>query len=308
MTTIPSDTSNNLTNSPQTFEIPVNPRPISVAFSKDEKRAFVCHDNDEGDVSVIDVESSTVVEVIKIGRKVRAIAVSPDDKRIVVCNQGEVWVIDAGTLVATKVEEDVGADVSVEFSPDGGLLYFARLSAPQFVVLNGKSLIPEHSIWNADSPKAIAVSPNKPKVYFAVENKAAVDVFDVDAREIVKSIKVGVGPFDVALTRDGRYLCVCNYEDSSVSFIDTETEAVIKAVPVGNWPVAVTPSSDGRYMFVALNSVNKVTVIDVETFEEVRRFFVGSSPFDIAATAKSVIYTANLGSNSVSVVSLASGQ
>jgi YVTN family beta-propeller protein len=294
-------------NPRETSVIPVGSNPISVAFSKDGTRAFVCHDtlDAEGEISVIDVEASEVIDVLKVDRAVRAIAVSPDGQRFIVCWQNGGWLFDAVTLKAIKATPGVGSDTSVEYSPDGQYIYFASLSGPQFHVLDAERLEEVYSIDYCGSPKAIAISPTKSRAYISGEDNGEIMVFDTDARKIVNTIAVGKEPFDAAISGDGRLLCVCNYSGRTISFVDLDTEVVVGVAVVESSPVAIASSPDGLYVYVALNTEDAVVVIDNSTFKEVRRFSVGSLPFDVAVhPAGTCLYVANLASSSVSVISL----
>ncbi|MDR7285298.1 YVTN family beta-propeller protein [Pseudomonas corrugata] len=306
MTITSSNSTNALPDQTKVQEIPVSDRPDALACSRDGKRVFVTHNTNDGAISVIDVETSKVIKIIKVGTAVGAIAVSPDDKNVVVCWQNGAWIIDAETLEVTDAIEGAGADHSVEYSPDGKYIYLCKRGLPQLVVLDAKSLVEVHSIWNSGTPRAIAISSSKPRAYISGEQNGEILVFDTDAREVTNRIKVGNNPFDVAITGGGKLLCVCNYEDKTASFIDLEIEKVVETVDVGIWPVAVASSPDGCYVYVALNSQGLISVLDTKTFKEVARLRAGSSPYDVAVNQMGTfMYCANLASNSVSVIRLA---
>ncbi|TBN36536.1 WD40 repeat domain-containing protein [Pseudomonas sp. BGI-2] len=303
MTKNPVNSTSALTNN--RFDIPVSDRPIGIACSRDGKLAIVTHDHPDGEVTIIELATLKVIKIIKVGVAVRAIAVSPDNKYIVVCWQNGAFIISVNTLEVVSAIEKTGSDVSVEFSPDGKRLYFCKLSAPQLLIMDFETKEVLHSIWDAKSPQAIAISPTRTKAYFSSDN-GMVNVLDVITGEVINSIEVGKNPIDVAINSDGSLLCVCDIQNKTISLVDLEDERVVSTTPVESSPWAVAISHDDQHAYVALDE-GGVSVIDLNTFKEVGRLGVGRDPVDIAVDRTgSFVCTANLTENSVSVISLRS--
>ena len=68
-----------------------------------------------------------------------------------------------------------------------------------------------------------------------------VAVVDVATDSIVGSVEVGVRPWGIALTADGRKLYSANGPSNDVSVVDTDSLKVIKKIPAGElpWGVAI---------------------------------------------------------------------
>jgi YVTN family beta-propeller protein len=68
-----------------------------------------------------------------------------------------------------------------------------------------------------------------------------VSVVDVATDSIVATVAVGVRPWGIALTSDGRKLYTANGPSNDVTVVDTETMQVLKKIPAGElpWGVAV---------------------------------------------------------------------
>src|SRR5262249_24937544 len=123
----------------------------------------------------------------------------------------------------------------------------------------------------------------------------ATDVVQFDAKTgaIKGRVRVGVSPYELALSKDGRRLFVSNWGDKSVSVVDAQSLKVIKTIPVGFNPNDMAVSTDGR-LFVACSNENTVYVIDLKTLEVLETVStalypkapLGSTPNSLALDAK----------------------
>ena len=64
----------------------------------------------------------------------------------------------------------------------------------------------------------------------------------------VPTISVGGTPYDAALTPDGKYLYVANFEN--VSVIDTATNKVAASIVTEKFPMGIAITPDGKYAYV----------------------------------------------------------
>src|SRR5205085_1657484 len=63
-------------------------------------------------------------------------------------------------------------------------------------------------------------NPGKNLLYISCWGCDKVLVFDTEAKKFIKDIAVGDNPNEILLSKNGRYLFVCNANDNSVSVID----------------------------------------------------------------------------------------
>ena len=64
-------------------------------------------------------------------------------------------------------------------------------------------------------------------------------VIDAATDSIVATVDVGVRPWGIALTSDGRKLYSANGPSNDVTVVDTETMKVLKKIPAGELPWGV---------------------------------------------------------------------
>ena len=131
-------------------------------------------------------------------------------------------------------------------------------------------------------------------------------LYDILNGDIVKTtVTVGSRPYDVAITPDGNYAYVVNYNAGTVSVIQISTNTVTATVTVGTNPYAVAITPDGNYAYVANYGSNTVSVIQISTNTVTATITVGSGPSGAAITPDgNYAYVTNRGSGTVSVIQL----
>src|ERR1019366_8543854 len=99
-----------------------------------------------------------------------------------------------------------------------------------------------------------------------------------------KAIKVGAGPFAIAITPDGKAAYVANIDSSTVTPIRTTTNKALKAIKVGSapGPIAITP--DGKTAYVVNIASGTVTPIRTATNRALKAIKVGTGPQAVAIT------------------------
>ncbi len=235
-----------------TKRLKVGSLPVAVAGTPDEKFALVANAG-EGDVSVIDISSRTVVSTIPLPNfngfeaEPNAIAVLPDGSRAYVTdhdgNPGStVYVID---LASRKViaQVSVGAyPASIAATPDGSQVWVpCRFDSDMFVIdtLTNTVVGTNHTV---QEPTGVAFTPNGAKAYVAegIESGGYVDVIDTTTFLTKSRITVGNLPHVLAMTPSGHYLFVTNPLSDFISEIDTTTDKVIRNIQVGRHALGIT--------------------------------------------------------------------
>ncbi len=94
------------------------------------------------------------------------------------------------------------------------------------------------------------------------------------------AIFVGVFPCGIAITPDGRLLCVANANSQTVTLIDAAALAVITHIDVGDTPAGVAIAADGRHAYVTLATSHVMVAIDLAERRALSPSIpVGASPF-----------------------------
>jgi DNA-binding beta-propeller fold protein YncE len=130
------------------------------------------------------------------------------------------------------------------------------------------------------SPTWAQPSADGSKVYVACNRTSDVVEVDVASWAMTRRIPMGNGVYNLAVTRDGRYLIGTNKRDQSVSVVDLRTgkeAARLKTQRKVVHGVAVSP--DDRYAFVSVEGIGSepgtLEIIDLKQLAVVARVDVG---------------------------------
>jgi YVTN family beta-propeller protein len=197
----------------------------------------------------------------------------------------------AGTPITVK-----GANSDIMVTPNGKTVYVindtAGLVTPIPTTTNrpGRPIRipvnPDVSPWYTPGQVLIISTPDSKTVFAANATTNSVTPISAATNRAGKSIKVGMEPYSMAITPNGRTLVVVS-QDNTVTLIDTATNKVtgtINVVTSPVWyttqPVAITP--DGRTAYVVSYESNAVTPISLTTGKAAKPVAVGESPIAIA--------------------------
>lgn len=116
-------------------------------------------------------------------------------------------------------------------------------------------------------PNRIVVHPNGKTAWVVYDKSRDIGVVDLEARTLVRRIKIGGNPYNLAFTPDGRTLVVLDWaSDTSkdeVIFYEVETGRIAGRVEVSTWPAHSVFSRDGKTLYVSGETAGDLTVIDV---------------------------------------------
>lgn len=106
-------------------------------------------------------------------------------------------------------------------------------------------------------PIALSISPDDRYAFITCYQSNEVRILDLNTRNIVAVISVGVGPIQSECTANGRWCYVANRNDNTVSVIDLNTFTVIKTIQrVGIQPHGVAITPDDKFVYVSCESID----------------------------------------------------
>jgi YVTN family beta-propeller protein len=112
------------------------------------------------------------------------------------------------------------------------------------------------------------------------EGGRTVAVIDTARKEVVKTLKTGMGAGHPAMTRDGKYIFVIHHKDNVLTVIDTAKQEVIKNINVGTGKKQAHGSyfsPDGTSFYMINAEDNMLVRIDVAKTEVASKIPVGRS-------------------------------
>jgi YVTN family beta-propeller protein len=287
-------------------------RPVDLTLSPDRKTVYV---KDNRGLVVIDAETWKIRQELKYpegGSSMHGLAVSRDGTRLYATTaQDMLWEAKAQT---------------------GGALEWGR-----------KIALPGPGGKGASPACGLAFSPDERLLYVCLSLNNTLGVVDLSEGRLVREIPVGVAPFDLELSRDGKTAYVSNWggrrpkegertaksaetdtlvdergvaSSGTVSFIHLETGKEEAQIETGLHPSDLTLNADGSRLYVANANSDTVSVIDTRTARQKEVIPVrpdaslpfGSMPNALALSAdEKTLFAAVGGNNAVAVISLREG-
>ncbi|MCS6830279.1 MAG: phosphoesterase [bacterium] len=282
-------------------------RPVDMVLSPDGRTLYV---KDNSGIVVVDVETWKVRQKLPVARggtSMLGMAVSPDGRRVYLTNA-------ASQLLEAVVQAD------------GNLQWGRRIDMPQ------------PSVGGDSYPCGIALSTDGNMAYVALSRNNSLAVVDLREGKVVAQVAVGVAPFAVKVSTDGRRAYVSNWggrhpkagektaktsdtpalvdsrgvaASGTVSVIDLQKKAVVAEIEVGLQPSGLALDEVRGRLYVANANSDTVSVVDVGSLQVVETISVrpdpslpfGSMPNALAlAPDGSTLFVANGGNNAVAVI------
>jgi YVTN family beta-propeller protein len=156
-------------------------------------------------------------------------------------------------------------------------------------------------------PQFVAFAPDGRRAYVSIFNNDRtmniVGVLDTTTSAFIATVPVGVRPFALDVSPDGRRVYVPNHDSRSITVIDTATNAVVDTIKVAPNPHWVDLSADGKTLYAANHESNVVSVIDTATDKVLTTVPVGLSPHSIVRhPTKPLLFNVNYDSSSMTVI------
>ena len=128
-------------------------------------------------------------------------------------------------------------------------------------------------------PNRIIFHPDGRTAWVVYDKSHDLGVIDAEARKLVRRVKIGGNPYNLAFTPDGNHLLVLDWSsdtsNDAVIFYDLKAEKIDGRVEVSTWPAHGVFSRDGRLLYVSGETAGDVTVIDAATRTAVSRVVHG---------------------------------
>jgi len=147
-------------------------------------------------------------------------------------------------------------------------------------------------------PNRIVFRPDGRVAWVVYDTSRDLGVIDAEARTLVRRVKIGGNPYNLAFTPDGRHLLVLDWSsdtsEDEVIFYDLTAEKIDGRVEVSTWPAHSVFSRDAKLVYVSGETAGDVTVIDVAARTIVTRIVHGGGDaMGLALTADgSTLYAA----------------
>ena len=281
-------------------------QPYTITLSKDGKKAYVTNSNSTT-VSVIDTKSNEVIKVIDGFNGPSGMVITPDGNHAYVNNYGAtshtpsgegntVSVVDLkkditiATIELNKSYEAPAAPAAIAITPKGDFIYTANYvtgkpNTSSVTKISAKTNTVVDKISGFFGPFSIIIDAQGINAYltnFGSNNFApygdTVSILNLKNHKITTIHTGGIQPAGFAITTDGRYGFVSNYNtlyreetnfigltagQGTVNIIDLKTNKLVPiTINVGQSPGSILMSPNGKHAIVSNYISNTVSIIE----------------------------------------------
>jgi YVTN family beta-propeller protein len=223
-----------------------------------------------------------------------------------------VTVINTDTYSVTTISEGVGAGPSgLGISPDGSRVYIGNRGEASVSLIDTAANTAETIITGlAGGVMGVNVSNNGSTLYADPSNTVKIyDITGESPSEVEGSpvtIGGGVAPTFTALSPDGAYLYIPDYNNARLYRMDTSDFSMSAPLNVGANPHCACVSPDENYVFVVNITPNTVSAVETSGFTVTETEGVGTNPYTCVVTPDSgYVYVTNNDSDDISVINTA---
>jgi len=264
--------------------LPVGDLPLNIAVSPSGKMLAVTN-NGQSDQSIqlIDPEKMQILDSIVIAKSWLGLTFSKDGKFLYASGGNDNWIlryqvknknlVPFDTLIIGKPWPEKISIAGIAVDDDQQLLYAVTKENNSLYTYDLKTKKVKTQIQLDGEAYTCLLSADCKMLYITCWGCDKVLLFDTQKQIMTGSIPVGDNPNDLCLTKNGKYLYVCNANDNSVSVISLEQQRVIEILnsaiypdsPSGSTTNSLALSGDEKTLYIANADNNCLAVFDVSS-------------------------------------------
>jgi YVTN family beta-propeller protein len=232
-----------------------------------------------GQVYFADAHSGKELAILKVGKLVQGVNISPTDRVAVAVDAsgGAVDVISLSSFEVTHVIPVGKMPHNVVFSQDGHYAYVSVQGADKIAVIDMHTdkVIRDIPIPGFRYPHNMALSPNGEELWVRNHPKRHKDghvaVINLDTGKIERDIRVGLYHGGMDDLPSGRLAFTTDIGSDTVDVLSPKTPQLVKKIDVGAGPHGVRSGDDGQWIYTATTGGNRLVIINAHTLKVVRR-------------------------------------
>jgi YVTN family beta-propeller protein len=204
----------------------------------------------------VDLKSLAITGVAQVGMVPKYIAVTPDNRYILVTNwcSFDLSVIDRATFKEIH-RIPLGTDPrGIAITRDSRTAYIAVMGSSDVARLDLGSFALGWYRGVGLSPRHVVLSPGGQYLYVTLNGAGEVAKLDTGSGVVVARVSTGTRPRSMAISRDGSALYVVNYDSNTVTKLRASDMRILETVDVGSHPIGITFEPATHRVWVACYS------------------------------------------------------
>lgn len=203
-------------------------------------------------VSRVNLSKYTIDAVYPVGSVPKVVAVTPDNKYILVSN----WCSYTVTIISVETGKTVETvkigryPRGIAITQDSVYAYVAEMGGAGVhrIDLRDFSKI---FIRVGSNPRALVLSPDEKTLYVTLNISGKVAAWDLEKNKLIKAVITGKAARSLDISDDGSALFVVNYGSGTVSKVRASDLKLIQTIKVCNEPIGVTFDAPSQNTWVA---------------------------------------------------------
>ncbi len=248
--------------------------PVEAVFTADGRHEYVsnysmygsgfgpegrdaCTAGDGTDTSYVyrlDVKTHKIDQVIHVGAVPKFLAVTPDQRSVLVSNwcSWSLSVIDVAKAREVK-RIPLGGRYprGIVVSPDSTTAYVALMGSDRIVKVKLATSEVSTLASTGQGPRHIVISPDGAFLYVTNNSSGTVTKVRRSDGEVLATHHSGAEPRSMAISHDGKSLYVVNYDSSSVTKLRTADLSVLDTEPTDYHPIGIAYEATTKSVWVA---------------------------------------------------------
>ncbi|MEZ5320506.1 MAG: YncE family protein [Microthrixaceae bacterium] len=190
----------------------------------------------------IDTHSLTIDQVIEVGPVPKYVAVTPDDRTVLVSNWCgyDVSVVDTATGRQTRRVPIGRYPRGIVVSPDSKTAYVAVMGSSDIAVVDLGTFEVDWIRGIGRGPRHLVLSPDGSALYATLNRAGQVVRIDTKTRTVTGRVASAGEPRSMAISHDGASLYVVNYDAGALSKVRTSDMTQLQRLPTNHHPIGVT--------------------------------------------------------------------
>lgn len=269
-------------------QVDVGAGPHGIAVNPGSRLAFVANYKDSS-VSVMNIDSNTVVRKIKVGAKPQSVALDPATGVLLVGCDGipavQIYDLQRYSLVGSVSTGE--GPIRLTVHPSQKVAYAVAQGSSRMQVISLESYRLIRNIDVGSKPRVIAVDERDQIAYIGHWDSRTLSVIDLASQSKITELRVGENPNGIMIAPESRLAFVANYGagdrgNGSVSVIDLDSRAIKKTISVDDGPSRVDVDEDANAVYVSCLYAAKINMIDLATLSVADRFSAGTKPTGVS--------------------------
>ena len=240
---------------------------------------------------IIDTKTAQLVKTIQVDIAPEHLAFSPDGRWYYQGNPDgdSISVIDMQSLSKVKTIPGFAEPLNVTFTPDGSKAYIGNYGAHWIGVIDVRrhelakkihvgnvpgvaKLDPEKYLGEIKGVSNASITNDGRYLFAADSDLNIVAVVDTRDDKVVKTIRVGVGPWRAYMSHDGKYAITVNNGDQTISIIDVAAQKVAATLEAGETMTGVNFAQGKAFV---ISAPGFVYIYDMKSLKPAGRIRVG---------------------------------